>query len=94
MQCTICRTRVRGLVFLCEQCNHGGHMDHLSQWFRGSSPRQCPDLNCHSYIPVGGSWLIVQPSDDSFPALEVEFWLNCFIPRSSFPICADACQTG
>lgn len=53
LQCTICRTRVRGLVFLCERCNHGGHIDHLSQWFYDpappNQPRQCPALSCQCY---------------------------------------------
>ncbi|THD25399.1 hypothetical protein D915_003975 [Fasciola hepatica] len=56
LQCTICRTRVRGLVFLCERCNHGGHIDHLSQWFRDSAtpdqPRQCPALSCQCYCII------------------------------------------
>ncbi|KAF5399249.1 hypothetical protein PHET_07631 [Paragonimus heterotremus] len=50
LQCSICRTQARGLVFICPVCYHGGHVDHLLQWFARveltKSARQCPSLDC------------------------------------------------
>ncbi|KAF8570717.1 hypothetical protein P879_07124 [Paragonimus westermani] len=50
LQCSVCRTQARGLVFICPLCYHGGHVDHLLQWFARveltKSARQCPSLDC------------------------------------------------
>ena len=39
-RCSICEQILRGLGFFCPMCGHGGHGDHIKQWF-GSSP-DCP----------------------------------------------------
>ncbi|CAL8101976.1 unnamed protein product [Calicophoron daubneyi] len=56
--CSICRTRVKGLIFVCDCCNHGGHIDHLAQWFNSegaeNQSRQCPVVGCrcHCALPT------------------------------------------
>lgn len=32
--CAVCRLPVRGLTSLCNVCGHGGHFQHMLQWFR------------------------------------------------------------
>lgn len=39
-RCSICEKVLRGIGFSCPSCGHGGHGDHVKQWFR-SSP-ECP----------------------------------------------------
>ncbi|KER24863.1 hypothetical protein T265_14328, partial [Opisthorchis viverrini] len=50
LRCSVCRIQAKGLVFICPKCHHGGHMDHLFQWFSTRSndgcSRQCPSINC------------------------------------------------
>ncbi|KAI7862657.1 WD40-repeat-containing domain protein, partial [Spinellus fusiger] len=31
--CTICHQTVRGLYVWCQGCNHGGHLEHMREWF-------------------------------------------------------------
>lgn len=31
--CTICHQTVRGLYVWCQGCNHGGHLEHMRDWF-------------------------------------------------------------
>lgn len=38
--CAICHEVVRGLFVWCQGCAHGGHVQHLSAWFR--KQRLCP----------------------------------------------------
>lgn len=38
--CAICHEVVRGLFVWCQGCAHGGHVQHLSAWFR--TQRLCP----------------------------------------------------
>ena len=35
--CSICNQRVRGFVMLCKYCNHGGHYEHLKEWFEANN---------------------------------------------------------
>ena len=39
-RCSICDMAVRGLFTVCDKCNHGGHMSHMSLWF--SQHVECP----------------------------------------------------
>lgn len=39
-QCSICTNSVRGLFTVCFSCGHGGHFEHLMQWF--SEHSVCP----------------------------------------------------
>jgi hypothetical protein len=32
-RCAICDNAVRGLFTVCKSCGHGGHLDHLMEWF-------------------------------------------------------------
>lgn len=40
LQCALCLLNVSGLYVCCEFCGHGGHADHLSEWFRKYD--ECP----------------------------------------------------
>jgi hypothetical protein len=39
-RCSICDISVRGLFTFCEICHHGGHLNHMVEWF--STKRLCP----------------------------------------------------
>jgi hypothetical protein len=32
-RCSICDNAVRGLFTVCDICNHGGHVEHMTSWF-------------------------------------------------------------
>ncbi|MFH4974258.1 hypothetical protein AB6A40_000967 [Gnathostoma spinigerum] len=38
--CTICQTPGKGLLTVCAACHHGGHSDHIFEWFHVNS--YCP----------------------------------------------------
>lgn len=38
--CAICLEPVRGLYTMCQGCGHGGHLDHMQEWFATST--LCP----------------------------------------------------
>ncbi|XP_008206371.1 GATOR complex protein WDR24 isoform X2 [Nasonia vitripennis] len=38
--CSICHQVVRGIYAWCQGCTHGGHVNHMSEWF--NSNKQCP----------------------------------------------------
>jgi hypothetical protein len=40
LECAICCSPVRGACTWCPKCGHGGHVDHLMQWFQQHSV--CP----------------------------------------------------
>ena len=44
--CAICRLPVRGTYVWCQGCGHGGHFDHMSQWF--STQSLCPTGCMHN----------------------------------------------
>ncbi|XP_035919644.1 GATOR complex protein WDR24 [Anopheles stephensi] len=39
-KCSVCNGVVRGLYAWCQGCSHGGHLEHLKQWFANNS--KCP----------------------------------------------------
>jgi len=39
-QCALCLQPVRGVYVWCPGCGHGGHIDHLQEWFAANS--ECP----------------------------------------------------
>ena len=43
--CSLCEQKVRGLATCCPACGHGGHADHIRQWFAGFS-KGCPVPAC------------------------------------------------
>jgi len=43
LRCSICRLPCPGLTCLCPRCGHGGHAEHVRDWFRHHD--QCP-LGC------------------------------------------------
>ncbi|KAL3102002.1 hypothetical protein niasHS_003411 [Heterodera schachtii] len=42
--CCICETRVRGLWTTCSGCGHGGHLEHIREWF--AQWDECPVPGC------------------------------------------------
>ena len=44
--CSLCLKACAGLVAVCNQCGHGGHVEHISDWF--STEEECPSgCGCH-----------------------------------------------
>ncbi|TMW66185.1 hypothetical protein Poli38472_003950 [Pythium oligandrum] len=39
-RCSVCQLPVRGLYVWCPVCSHGGHLEHLTEWF--SEEEVCP----------------------------------------------------
>lgn len=39
-KCSVCHLVVRGLYAWCQGCSHGGHIEHMQQWFSNHS--ECP----------------------------------------------------
>ncbi|KAG2391750.1 hypothetical protein C9374_013235 [Naegleria lovaniensis] len=51
LHCSLCRIPVKGLVSYCPNCNHGGHVEHIQNWFK--SHETCPagcNCKCSSYM--------------------------------------------
>ena len=46
--CGVCELLVRGLYVWCQGCGHGGHVDHMEEWFRTS--RVCPTGCMHRCV--------------------------------------------
>ncbi|KAG2220306.1 hypothetical protein INT45_009939 [Circinella minor] len=44
--CSICHQTVRGLYVWCQGCNHGGHLEHMREWFDNED--KCPTGCGHS----------------------------------------------
>ena len=42
-KCSVCGLVVRGLYAWCQGCSHGGHLEHMKEWFMGTS--KCPKCN-------------------------------------------------
>jgi hypothetical protein len=59
VQCSVCNMTVRGSLLVCPRCGHGGHRDHLLEWFtsgndaNSASPNPCP-RGCGCYCTVEG----------------------------------------
>mmetsp|Transcript_9452 Transcript_9452/g.10768 ORF Transcript_9452/g.10768 Transcript_9452/m.10768 type:complete len:279 (+) Transcript_9452:1-837(+) len=34
LKCALCDVAVKGLVTFCRECGHGGHADHMNEWFQ------------------------------------------------------------
>ena len=45
---------VKGLYVWCQGCGHGGHLQHLKDWFDGNS--LCPTAGC-GHICTLSSWI-------------------------------------
>lgn len=46
-RCALCDQAVRGLFTVCDVCGHGGHLNHMKEWFATHDP--CPSgcgCNC------------------------------------------------
>ncbi|CAO3626457.1 unnamed protein product [Cunninghamella blakesleeana] len=46
--CSICHQTVKGLYVWCQGCNHGGHIEHMKEWF--SKEKQCPTGCSHNCV--------------------------------------------
>lgn len=40
-RCSICHTGVQGQILACSKCHHGGHPQHIHQWFKDAR-NMCP----------------------------------------------------
>ncbi|KAJ2477436.1 SEA (Seh1-associated) complex subunit [Coemansia sp. RSA 2131] len=50
--CAVCGMRVRGRFVWCKGCGHGGHAEHLWEWFDGMGQEQCPSGCGHACAPT------------------------------------------
>ena len=48
-RCAICQLPVEGMYLWCQVCSHGGHLDHVSDWF--SKYKKCPVGCGHQCTP-------------------------------------------
>ncbi|KAJ1986589.1 SEA (Seh1-associated) complex subunit [Coemansia sp. RSA 1358] len=46
--CIVCHEPVRGLFIWCQGCGHGGHADHMNEWFENMQQADCPSGCGHS----------------------------------------------
>ncbi|KAH7031811.1 hypothetical protein BKA57DRAFT_478380 [Linnemannia elongata] len=64
IKCTICHISVRGRTSVCLKCAHGGHTEHLWEWFVQEGNGVCPTgCGCECLVNFGG-WaggLAIQP---------------------------------
>ncbi|KAG0246131.1 hypothetical protein BGX31_004320 [Mortierella sp. GBA43] len=64
IKCTICHISVRGITSACLKCAHGGHTEHLKEWFILQKNKLCPTgCGCECLVNYGG-WaggLAIQP---------------------------------
>lgn len=64
IKCTICHISVRGRTSVCLKCAHGGHTEHLWEWFVQEGNSVCPTgCGCECLVNFGG-WaggLAIQP---------------------------------
>ncbi|KAG0369952.1 hypothetical protein BGX24_002226 [Mortierella sp. AD032] len=64
IKCTICHISVRGRTSVCLKCAHGGHTEHLYEWFVQEGNNVCPTgCGCECLVNFGG-WaggLAIQP---------------------------------
>uniref|UniRef100_A0A183TK00 WD_REPEATS_REGION domain-containing protein n=1 Tax=Schistocephalus solidus TaxID=70667 RepID=A0A183TK00_SCHSO len=61
LRCAICRVVVRGIVILCPHCHHGGHFEHMFQWYAsclaGQRSFNCPSASCDCPCAAMGNML-------------------------------------
>ncbi|KAG0206690.1 hypothetical protein BGX28_001889 [Mortierella sp. GBA30] len=64
IRCTICHISVRGRTSICLKCAHGGHTEHLYEWFVQEKNTICPTgCGCECLVNYGG-WaggMVIQP---------------------------------
>jgi hypothetical protein len=55
--CCLCHRVVRGIYVWCQGCGHGGHADHMDEWFRSNKNPRCPSGCGHlcDIVPSTGS---------------------------------------
>ncbi|KAJ9080833.1 hypothetical protein DSO57_1020816 [Entomophthora muscae] len=41
-KCCICSLAVKGISSFCIKCGHGGHFDHMQEWFQDFKYTECP----------------------------------------------------
>ncbi|KAG0052840.1 hypothetical protein BGZ83_002048 [Gryganskiella cystojenkinii] len=55
IKCSICHLQGRGRTTVCLKCAHGGHADHLFEWFVQEKNLVCPTgCGCHCLDHYGG----------------------------------------
>ena len=47
--CVICQLSLRGLATVCLQCGHGGHMEHIREWFEGGEKECATGCGCRCW---------------------------------------------
>ena len=53
VRCGVCQEGIRGAAIYCPVCLHGGHIDHMRQWFGQLEQGYCPTgcgCECSSHL--------------------------------------------
>lgn len=71
LRCGICQEGIRGAAVYCPVCLHGGHIDHMRQWFEDMEQPFCPTgCGCDCSAMLKSSEQIIDTtesdSDDSY----------------------------
>jgi hypothetical protein len=55
-RCSICDNAIQGLFTVCDYCNHGGHVEHMTSWFANNveCPTGCGCACTFSPLMAGG----------------------------------------
>ncbi|CDW89483.1 wd repeat-containing protein 59 [Stylonychia lemnae] len=53
VKCAICDLNVMGLMFVCIHCYHGGHYEHIKEWFTRKSSKNQSQPNYMIPCPTG-----------------------------------------
>lgn len=65
IRCGICQEGIRGSAIYCPECLHGGHVNHISQWFGQMSESHCPTgCGCECSIHMKPSEQPVELNDN------------------------------
>lgn len=68
-RCSICDNAVQGLFTVCNDCGHGGHVEHMTSWFLGhvECPTGCgcackilPGMACPNDVTVAANGNMVE----------------------------------
>lgn len=66
IRCGVCQEGIRGAAVYCPQCMHGGHLDHIRQWFDQMEQLYCPTgcgCECSSMLKVAAEEADTSESD-------------------------------
>lgn len=66
IRCGVCQEGIRGAAIYCPVCLHGGHIDHMRQWFGQLEQAYCPTgcgCECSSHLKPSDQEIDTSDSD-------------------------------